>query len=110
MSFGEAFFQLLIWIPLVMLWGFALIDLFRTSMSGLSKALWALVIVLLPIIGIILYFTFRPVRDNQYVVEAPGQMDAQGDALDSVARLHDLKQRGILDEAEFVEYKTMLVR
>ena len=110
MSFGEAFLQLLIWVPLIMLWAFALFDLFGADMSGLVKVLWALAIVAVPVFGVILYFWVRPVRDNQYRSNAPGQAGPAGDAVDSIARLHDLNQRGILDDAEFVEYKTMLVR
>lgn len=110
MSFGEAFLQLMIWVPLIMLWAFALFDLFRTDMSGLAKVLWALAIVAVPVFGVILYFWLRPIRDNQYQVEGPGQTGPEDDAIDSIARLHDLNQRGILDDAEYLQFKTMLVR
>jgi hypothetical protein len=110
MEFSEANLHLIIWVPLVLLWGFALVDLFRTHMSGLAKAMWALAIIFVPIAGVIAYFIARPTRTNQYAVDSPNQAGPDQDSLDSVARLHDLNQRGILDDAEFAAYKTYLVR
>lgn len=110
MTFADAFFQLLIWIPLMLLWGFALWDLFHTSMSGIAKALWAIAIVLVPVLGVVLYFMVRPVRSHQYVQSHPGQVGPDIDTMDTIARLHDLNQRGVLDDAEFAKYKTFMVR
>jgi len=110
MSFWDAFWLLAIWVPLILLWGFALIDLFRSEHSGIAKALWAVAIIFLPVIGLILYFVLRPVGQSQYAVTEPGQTGPDPDTADSIARLHDLNQRGILDDAEFAKYKTYLVR
>jgi hypothetical protein len=110
MEFSEASLHLIIWVPLVLLWGFALFDLFHMHMSGLAKGLWALAIVFIPIIGVIAYFMVRPTSTNQYAVQSPGQSGPDADSLDHVARLHDLSQRGVLDEAEYSAYKTYLVR
>jgi Phospholipase_D-nuclease N-terminal len=110
MTFWDAFWLLAIWVPLILLWGFALVDLFRSAHSGIAKALWAVSIIFLPVIGVILYFALRPVRQNQYAVNAPGQTGPDSDTADSIARLHDLNQRGILDDAEFAKYKTYIVR
>jgi hypothetical protein len=110
MEFSEASLHLIIWVPLVLLWAFALFDLFHMPMSGLAKGLWALVIVFIPIIGVISYFMMRPTRTNQYAVRSPDQNGPDDDSLDHVARLHDLSERGVLDEAEYTAYKTYLVR
>jgi Phospholipase_D-nuclease N-terminal len=110
MEFSEANLHLIIWVPLILLWGFALVDLFRTPMSGLAKGLWALAIIFVPIFGVIAYFIARPTRTNQYAVDAPGQVGPDQASVDSVARLHDLNQRGVLEDAEFAAYKTYLVR
>jgi hypothetical protein len=60
-TFWDVFFLLLIWVPLIMLWGFALYDIFRRhDMAGLSKALWVAVIFLLPYIGVLIYLGMRP--------------------------------------------------
>ena len=110
MSFWDAFWLLAIWVPLILLWGFALVDLFRSDHSGLAKGLWALAIIFLPVLGVILYFALRPTRQNQYAVTDPGQTGPDQESADSVARLHDLNQRGLLSDEEFLKYKTYVVR
>ncbi len=60
-SFWQWFFLFLIWVPLIMLWAAALIDIFgRHDMSGGAKVLWILVIFLLPWFGALLYVLARP--------------------------------------------------
>jgi hypothetical protein len=60
-TFWQVFFLLLIWVPLVMLWGFALYDIFRRQdLRGLSKALWVAVIIVLPYFGVLIYLVARP--------------------------------------------------
>jgi hypothetical protein len=50
-----------IFIPLVLLWVFALADLFRRkAMSNVSRVIWLLVIVWLPVLGPITYMIVRP--------------------------------------------------
>jgi Phospholipase_D-nuclease N-terminal len=110
MEYSDAHIHLLIWVPLILLWGFALVDLFRTPMAGFAKALWALAIIFIPIAGVIVYFMVRPTRTNQYAVDSPNQSGPDQASVDSVARLHDLNQRGVLDDAEYLKYKTYLVR
>ncbi len=110
MDFWNTFWLLAIWIPLMLLWIFALVDLFRSDISGITKALWAIAIVLLPVLGVIVYFGLRETGQNQYAVTEPGQTGPDPDTADTIARLHDLNQRGILDDMEYVKYKTYLVR
>ena len=60
-SFWEWFVLFLIWVPLIMLWAAALIDIFgRHDMGGGSKVLWILVIFFLPWFGALLYVLMRP--------------------------------------------------
>lgn len=60
-SFWQWFLLFLIWVPLIMLWAAALIDIFgRHDMSGGAKVLWILVIFLLPWFGALLYVLARP--------------------------------------------------
>jgi len=110
MNFWDAFWLLAIWVPLILLWGFALVDLFRSDHSPIAKGLWAIAIIFVPVIGVIVYFGVRPVRQNQYAVTSPSQTGPDQDSADSIARLHDLNQRGLLDDAEFARYKTYIVR
>ena len=60
-DFWESFFLFLIFLPLVTLWAFALIDLFkRHDLSGGAKALWLVVIIVIPIFGALIYIAMRP--------------------------------------------------
>jgi hypothetical protein len=52
---------LFVFIPLVLIWVFTLVDLFvRTDLRGWQIALRLFVIVLLPIIGVLIYYVARP--------------------------------------------------
>jgi hypothetical protein len=51
----------LIAIPLLLIWVLTLVDLFRRhDLSTGLKVLWALVVLILPVIGVIIYFIARP--------------------------------------------------
>ena len=51
-SFWETFFLILIFLPLALVWGFALLDIFRRDdIGGGSKALWVAAVILLPFLG-----------------------------------------------------------
>ena len=60
-DFWTAFFLLLIWIPLAMLWLCALLDIFRRDdIGGLAKALWVVCIIVVPWFGALIYLIVRP--------------------------------------------------
>ena len=63
-TFWDAFFLLLIWVPLIMLWGFALYDIFfqRWDLTGWAKAIWVAAIFVLPWLGVLIYLGLRPER------------------------------------------------
>jgi Phospholipase_D-nuclease N-terminal len=51
----------LIVIPLLLIWVLTLVDLFRRhDLSTGGTVLWALVVLVLPVIGVIIYFVARP--------------------------------------------------
>ena len=54
---------LLIFIPLLVIWLFAIVDLFaRGDIGGLGKSFWLLAILFLPIFGTVGYYLFLPAR------------------------------------------------
>ena len=60
-----SFLFFFIFVPLIMMWGFALVDLFtRKGMSAIARVLWLLFIILVPIFGPLIYLLVRP-RDEQ---------------------------------------------
>ena len=60
LTFWDAFFLLLIWVPLLTLWIFTLADIFRRDdLRGATKALWVACIVLIPYFGSFIYLLSR---------------------------------------------------
>jgi hypothetical protein len=54
-------------IPVLILWGYAVVSLISRPDLGIGpKLLWLLVIILLPLIGSILYFMLRPAPQEQH--------------------------------------------
>jgi hypothetical protein len=65
----------LIAIPLLLIWVLTLVDLFRRhDLSAGRKVLWAIVVLILPVIGVIIYFVARP----------PQPTDRGGSTLDPI--------------------------
>lgn len=60
-TFVEVLLLMFIFIPLTLLWLFALIDIFgRPDVSGWGKAAWILVILVIPWLGALIYIATRP--------------------------------------------------
>ena len=97
------------------------IDLFRSrDLSGWAKALWFVFILVLPLIGVLVYLIARggkmhehaareaELQDQQfrrYVQEAAG---SQGSA-DRLAKLADLRDRGVITAGEFEREKAKIL-
>ena len=60
--FWMAMLTLFVFMPVLLLWLFAIVDLFgRADMGGLGKVLWLFAILFLPIVGTLMYYLFRPI-------------------------------------------------
>jgi len=53
--FWSLFFLSFIFIPLICLWGFVLVDLFQRHLSGWAKVAWLLAILVFPFLGALIY-------------------------------------------------------
>jgi ABC-type multidrug transport system fused ATPase/permease subunit len=98
------------------------IDLFRSrDLSGWAKALWFIFILILPLIGVLVYLIARgskmhehAERDAQaqeqqfrrYVQEAAGSPQSTADQL---AKLADLRDRGVISAEEFDREKAKIL-
>ncbi len=98
-----------------------IIDIFRShDLSGWAKALWFLFILFLPLIGVLVYLIARggkmherQVRQAQrqeeqlrsYVQEAAGPQSSA----DQLAKLADLRDRGVITAAEFDREKAKIL-
>jgi hypothetical protein len=116
-TFWENFFLFLIFLPLAMIWAFALLDIFRRDdMGGGSKALWVAAVILVPFFGTLIYLIARPA----------GATEAERVAIDEASRdfvaaytptstaselkvLADLHDRGALTDEEFAAEKARLL-
>ena len=115
-TFWETFFLLLIFLPLVMIWCFALFDIFRRDDRGGGwKAVWVACIILVPFLGTLIYLITRPAGATQEervaIDEANREFvahyapDARASELKVLADLHD---RGKLTDEEFAAEKARL--
>jgi uncharacterized membrane protein len=114
-SFWEGFFLILIFLPLIYFWGFACVDLFtRKDLSGWSIALWLLVIIFLPILGVLLYFIFRPVTaQDKEAAEAymeEREFSKAAKTTDQLHKLSELRDKGDISQEEFEKQKAKLLK
>jgi Phospholipase_D-nuclease N-terminal/Short C-terminal domain len=120
-TFWETFFLLLIFLPLLMMWGFAFVDIFRRDdIGGFSKALWIVAVLLVPFFGTLIYLIARPAgataEERRMASGAtPGYYDTPTPApgppnaatqLEILAALHD---RGKLTDDEFATQKSKVL-
>ena len=113
------FFLWIAWIVLVIRVFF---DIFRNDLSGWSKALWALLTLALPFIGVLFYLGVhgddmaqRQVQDvaaqdesmRAYIRQAAGSGKAS--TADELEKLHGLHAKGVLDDAEYASQKAKLL-
>jgi hypothetical protein len=111
-------FAFVVWFWLLFV---VLTDVFRSrDLSGLAKAAWTIFVIFLPLIGILTYLIIRGRSMNQRSAQAAQQQeeafrsyvqDAAGspNSADQLAKLADLKQRGVISSAEFETEKTKVL-
>ena len=78
LTFWNVFWLFFIIIPLLLTWVFGLVDVFRRDdLNGLAKVLWMLFILIIPIVGIIVYFVLRPVSPEEQAFRDVGTRGAR---------------------------------
>ncbi len=105
------FFMFFIWIwLLIVVFG----DIFRSQdLSGGLKAVWTIFVILLPYLGVFVYLLARGGKMHEHAVQQAQAQDTaarqyiqsvSGTAAspaDEIARLADLKAKGVISDAEF---------
>ncbi|HEX6873661.1 MAG TPA: SHOCT domain-containing protein [Micromonosporaceae bacterium] len=117
MSFWDFFWLLLIFIPLLLIWGFAIVDIFRRDdLSGWLKALWVIVVILAPFFGTLIYLIFRrpgATPEERTAMDTASREFVQRYSPDNTAQqlqvLADLHDRGKLTDAEFTTEKARIL-
>lgn len=111
------FFLMVAWIWVMIL---VISDLLRSDdLSGWGKGLWALGIIVLPWLGVLAYLLIRGEGMSRRTVQAASNMEdmrrayirdvAGWSTADELAKLAELKEKGILSEAEFAAQKARLL-
>jgi hypothetical protein len=113
------FFMWIVWIMLLIR---VFADIFRShDMGGLAKALWSIFVILFPFLGVFVYMIARGRSMTQRDVavaqqhEVAFQSYVRGVASDGVstadelAKLSELKAKGVLTDAEYEQQKTKLL-
>jgi hypothetical protein len=111
-------FAFVVWIWLLF-WIFG--DIFRSrDLSGAMKTLWVVVVLFLPVFGILAYLIARGGKMHERAVRAAQQQDeatrayireAAGpqSSADQLAKLADLRDRGVISAAEFEREKAKVL-
>ena len=114
------FFLFFIWIWILFT---VFVDIFRShDLSGWSKALWTIFVIILPFLGCFVYLIARGGKMQErkiqeatqqkqafdsYVREAAGS--SGGDVTSQLTKLADLKAQGVLTDAEFESQKAKVL-
>ena len=106
-------YMLLFFLWIMFFWVFISVvaDIFRRDdIHGWKKAFWILLIIVLPLIGILIYLIARPKVTAQDVrmltqAQAAQQAAASVSTADELAKLKELHNQGVLDDAEYAELK-----
>lgn len=111
-----------LWIAWILVLFRVIADIFRShDMGGWGKALWVIFVVVAPFLGVFVYLIARghsmAERDagqaraqdaafRSYVQETVG---SSGGTADELSKLADLKERGVITDAEFEAQKAKLL-
>jgi ABC-type multidrug transport system fused ATPase/permease subunit len=113
------FFIFFLWIWLLIM---IFADIFRShDMGGLAKALWVIFVIIIPFLGVLIYLIARGGKMHERAAEAAAQQQkafdeyvkqtagSGGGNADELAKLADLKDKGVLSDAEFAAQKAKLL-
>ena len=120
---GQVFWSML-WFFLFFIWIWLLImifsDIFRSDdLSGWGKALWSIFIIVLPFLGVFVYLIARGRKMQEHArdraiksekefrsyVQSVASTNGGGGAAEEIARLADLRDKGVISDAEFQQAK-----
>jgi hypothetical protein len=113
----------MIWFTLLFMWIWVLVmvfaDVFRSrDLGGWGKALWTMFVIFLPILGVLAYMIVRGPKIGQHHLEDAQEADLAMRAYirsavespgDDLSTLADLRERGVIDDAEFQIMKDRVV-
>ena len=114
-------FEIFLWIIWIWILIYVFIDIFRShDLSGWGKALWFLFVLFIPLIGVLVYLIARGSSMQQRAQQEARQQDQQfrayvqdaagsGNTADQLAKLADLRDRGVITADEFEREKAKVL-
>ncbi len=112
------FFVFVLWIWLLIS---VFMDIFRShDLSGGVKALWVLFVIILPFLGVFVYLIARGGKMHERAAQQAAQQQksfdayvkqaaGSGSSVDDLAKLADLKEKGVITDAEFESQKAKIL-
>src|SRR6185503_7579670 len=119
-------FLSMLWFFLFFIWIWLLItvfaDIFRSDdLSGWSKALWTIFVIVLPYLGVFVYLISRGKKMGEHAMRDAKQRDQQmrsyvqevagsgGSTASEIERLAELQKQGAISDEEFRQAKAKLL-
>ena len=112
------FFVFILWIWLLIA---VFMYIFRShDLGGWAKAIWVFFIIILPFLGVLVYLIARGGKMHERAAEQAAQQQkafdayvkqtaSSGSTADDLAKLADLKQQGVITDAEFEAQKAKIL-
>jgi Short C-terminal domain/Phospholipase_D-nuclease N-terminal len=103
------------WFMCIWIWISVLMDIFRRNdMSGVSKAIWILVVFVIPLFGALIYMITRPkvtAQDVQIMTQADAAAKAasQVSSADQIEKLNQLLASGAITQPEYETLKAKAI-
>jgi biopolymer transport protein ExbB/TolQ len=114
-------FEIFLWVIWIWILIYVFIDIFRSrDLSGWGKALWFLFVLLIPLIGVLVYLIARGSSMQERAVREAQQQDQEArsyiqevagsaNSADQLAKLADLRDRGVITAQEFDREKAKIL-
>jgi len=113
--------EIFLWILWIWVVIYVFIDIFRSrDLSGWAKALWFLFVLFIPLIGVLVYLIARGGEMHERAVRDAQQQDqevrryiqqaaSEPNSADQLAKLADLRDRGVITADEFDREKAKVL-
>jgi hypothetical protein len=115
-------FEIFLWVIWIWILIYVFIDIFRSrDLSGWGKALWFLFVLFIPLIGVLVYLIVRGSSMQDRARQEARQQDREfrayvqdaagsgGSTADQLAKLADLRDRGVITADEFEQQKAKVL-
>ena len=113
--------EIFLWVLWIWILIYIFIDIFRSNdLSGWAKALWFIFVLFIPLIGVLVYLIARGNSMHERAVQEAQHQDREfrayvqdaassGNTADQLAKLADLRDRGVITADEFEREKAKVL-